>query len=108
MTTQTITTAGFMTEPQASPVPDPDQPIAQTIEVNFNQRDGFEFSQDYKLKSAFPVPEPPTETPERGEFWCVWETKTARIYGPYMTETAALSLIQEEGIEGTISRMTLK
>ena len=68
----------------------------------------FAFDQDYKLKSAFIKPEIPKDLPETGEFWCVLENGTKRLFGPYLTENAALSLIQEDGIDGRISRMTLK
>ena len=68
----------------------------------------FEFDETYKLKSAFKMPKVPKELPETGEFWCVHERSTGRLYGPYLTENAALSLIQEDGIDGAISRMVLK
>lgn len=79
-----------------------------TFDVNFDDSKGFTFDQDYKLKSAFAVPEPPRNMPEDGEFWAVQEKGTGKLYGPYLTENAALSLIQEDGVEGAISRMHLK
>ena len=68
----------------------------------------FEFDQDYKLTTAFEMPPIPEDVPENGEFWCVLEKNTGKLYGPYLTETAALSLIQEDGVDGKISRMTLQ
>ena len=79
-----------------------------TFDVNFDDDRGFTFDQDYKLKSAFKLPLPPANLPEDGEFWAVVEKETGRLFGPYMTENAALSLIQEDGVDGAISRMVLR
>ena len=87
---------------------EPTTDFVTTFDVNFDQSKGFTFDQDYKLKSAFKLPEPPASVPESGEFWAVVENGTGKLYGPYMTENAALSLIQEDGVDGAISRMHLQ
>ena len=95
MKTQTITIAGSMTE------------SVTTFDVSFDDESGFSFEQDYKLKTAFERPALPAVVPDGGQFWCVHCQDTGRLYGPYLTENAALSLIQEDGINGKISRMVL-
>ena len=68
----------------------------------------FEFDQNNKLKAEIKLPPVPEIIPENGEFWCVKETATNKLFGPFMTEEAAQSLIDDDGIKGTLSRMTLQ
>ena len=86
----------------------PDAPIS-TIDVTFDRDTGFELSQDDQTASGFKeLTRAESGTFEGGEFYCVFEDFTRRIYGPYMTETAALSLLKEDGIKGSVRRMVLK
>jgi hypothetical protein len=89
MTIPNTTIAGSMTN---APTPD----------------ETFQFDQNNNLKTEYKMPPIPEIIPENGEFWCVREAGTNKLYGPYLTEEAAQSLITGDGINGTLSRMTLQ
>ena len=72
---------------------------------------GVEFATDagYRIKTAFPetMPEVPKELAQGERWWCVIDEEgLGTIWGPYLTETAAQSLVAELG-RGLVHQMRL-
>lgn len=75
-----------------------------TFDVNFATDAG------YRIKTAFPetMPEVPRQMPLNERWWCVIDEEgLGTIYGPYLTETAAQSLVAELG-RGLVHQMQLQ
>ena len=81
-----------------------EEPTVTTFEINYAPDHG------YRLKTAFEetMPQVPRQLPEMERWWCVIDGDgLGSIYGPYLTETAAQSLVAELG-RGLVHQMTLK
>ena len=73
---------------------------------------GFSTDAGYRIKTAFDMPKIPVDMPADEKWWCVIDGEgpamrsPMRIYGPYLTETAAQSLADELG-RGVLTQMNL-
>ena len=107
MTTQTITTAGSMTE-STQPVTTWEVQYDPTVGYKINVDSDEVFYPDVPPQAVIPAVTPDPVIPTAKQWWCVVSNEgLGSIYGPYLTEAAAQSLIDEGKAEGTVQRMDL-
>lgn len=92
-----------------------DQPKVHTWEVQFDPSIGYKVNTDatafpkVSTHAIIPAVSKDKAMPDAKQWWCVIsEEGLGTIYGPYLTQAAAQSLIDEGKAAGTIHAMQLQ
>ena len=119
MTTQTTTTAGFMTSSFSEDTNPHSERGVTTWTVQWDKGAGYQIDTsdpeattnvkaNIPPQAIIPPTAPDPVVPVAGQWWCVVdESGLGTIYGPYLTEAAAQSLIDDGKATGNVVSMEL-